>query len=125
MARKPTARLTDDISDDSDLAMLAELSPIAVAIIVAELRALSLAECNAYCRRMAEQLLDELDPHLSKWDTGFCHSIIAWHDRRRLSAKQIETLHHVCRNAARRAIAAECRALRYIAKVVPANALPA
>jgi hypothetical protein len=124
MTCKPTTRLTDDVSDDGDLAMLAELSPLAVAIIVAELRALSLAECNAYCRRMAEQLLDELDPHLSQWDTGFCHSIIAWHDRRRLSAKQIETLHHVCRNAARRAIAAERCALRDIATVMPPNTLP-
>jgi hypothetical protein len=61
---------------------------------------------------------------LSERDTGFCHSIFVWHDRRRLSAKQIETLHHGCRNAARRAIAAECRARRHMATVVPANTMP-
>jgi hypothetical protein len=120
-----TPRLTDDISDDGDLAMLAELSPTAVAIIVTELRAVPLAECNDYCRRMALQILDELGPHVDEWGTGFCRSIMAWVDQRRLSVRQIETLHYVARNAGRRALAAERRARRFLASVTPANSLPA
>jgi hypothetical protein len=122
--QRSNPRLTDDISDDGDLAMLAELWPAAVAIIVAELRTVPLAECNDYCRRMAQQILDELGPHVDEWGTGFCRSIMAWVDQRRLSVKQIETLHYVARNAARRALAAERRACRFLASITPANSLP-
>jgi hypothetical protein len=120
-------RLTDDICDDcrdKELRMLAELSPLAVALIVAGLRALSLTKCNAHCRKIAKHLLDDVDL-LGEWEARFCRSILAWHDQRQLSTKQIRTLYHVCRNAARRAINTEHRALRYMATVAPANTVPA
>jgi hypothetical protein len=120
-----TPRLIDDMSNTSDLAVLSELSGEAIAYIVDDLRALPLAECNMYCRAVAMHLLDELSPHLSAWEAGFCGSIAAWKDSRRLSTKQIGSLHYACRSAARRAIAAQLRAHRYLIKAVPANTLPA
>ena len=120
-----TGRLIDDISEDGDLAMLAEFSHEAMQYVLFELSGLSPADCNDHCRRMALQLLDELGPHLSEWEIGFCRSIAAWVDRRRVSVTQIETLHKVARNAAGRALVAARRARRYLQTVIPANVLPA
>jgi hypothetical protein len=120
-----TGRLIDDISDDGDLAMLAKLSHAAMLYVLFELSSLSLVECNDHCRRMALQLLQELGPHLSECEIGFCRSITAWIDGRRVSVKQIETLHTVARNAAARALGAARRARRDLQTVIPANALPA
>ena len=115
--------LIDDLSEDGDLAMWAEMSRPAVAFIIAELDQMTLAECNDWCRRLAEQLLVELGLHFSDWERGFCNLIIAWVDQRRLSVRQIEILYKVGRNGAGRALAAERRKRLRIA--MPANLLPA
>jgi hypothetical protein len=122
MQREP--QLVDDLSDDGDLAMLAGLSVEAVAVLMNDIAAMPTVKANAYVREFALQILEELGPHLTEWETGFCGSILAWVDRRRLSVKQIETLHYVTRNAARRTLAAKRRACRFMAAVVPVNTLP-
>jgi hypothetical protein len=118
------AGLLDDLSDDGDLAMWAEMSGEAIAIITRYLDGLSLVEANDYVRRLAEQLLDELGAYMTEWETGFCRSILVWVDHRRFSVKQIKTLHMVGRNAAGRALI-ERRACHSIMAAVPANRLPA
>jgi hypothetical protein len=104
--------------------MLAGLSVEAVAVLMRDIAAMPMVKANAYCREFALQILEELGPHLTEWEIGFCNSILAWVDRRRLSLKQIEALHRVCRNAAARALVAERRACRFMAAVLPANTLP-
>jgi hypothetical protein len=116
--------LFDDLSDDGDLAMWAEMSAEAIAFIMRELAGLSLVEANDYVRRLAQQLSNELGAYMTDWETGFCRSILAWVDHRRFSAKQIRALHYVGRNAAGRALI-QHRACYAIMAAAPANRLPA
>ena len=120
MQREP--RLIDEISDDGDLAMLAVLSVEAAVVLMNDIAAMPMAEANAYCRDFALQIIEELGAHLTAWDQQFCLSITEWVNRRRLTFKQVATLHRVCREAAARALVAERRS--YVASTVPANNLP-
>jgi hypothetical protein len=47
-------RLLDDLSDDGDLAVLAEYSHAAVLYMLHELNRMSVADCNAHCRGFAQ-----------------------------------------------------------------------
>jgi hypothetical protein len=120
MQREP--RLIDDLSEDGDLAMLAGLSVEAVAVLMNDIAAMPMAEANAYCRDFALQILEELGGHLTDWDERFCLSVTEWVDRRRLTFKQMVTLHRICREAAARALVAERRS--HMASALPANTLP-
>jgi hypothetical protein len=117
-------RLVDDLSDEGDLATLAQLRGHAVGVIISQLHDSSLVEANAWLCAVAMRLLEEL-AHVMTWPeidyiTAFARAA-ATNDHHRLSDRPIAELHVVIRRVARRALIIG-RAMR---DAPTANALPA
>jgi hypothetical protein len=109
---------------DGALALLAELTPTMVGSVTHTLRALPAADCKAFCRELAEKLLDgggEFLAHLSDEEAAFCREVIK--SRRRLKAKAIRQLYQITRAASGHVLAARLR--RDLTTALPANTLAA